>query len=397
MASSRQTPSFLLLVTSAQATLTPEIERHITEYLLAELSLIDGAEDDERRSALYYRVRSKSAARDVLSTASLFRGDDGVENSSNGSVEDALPSKCASTFSLTVERQRRRSTVEEYFDRILLSAPEPQTYSYPSYSDEPCAESDSCLEESYVEDSYVEPKQALYQHAVNPDDDFVKIKAAHLSASSHVDSVRPSHYKLSKEDLQGMVAVGQSACRFVLGVTRLGSLVCADQHAADERIRLEEYTETIRLSFQRIDAVVSLSNLESIALQESAQAVQVWGFRWTVEGARVGATAGDVSCVLVQVPVVLGVALTPSDFVEFVKFVASNRQLPSSLKKPPSIHRIVACSSLLHKLSLTDLPFQCAHGRPSLQTIADMSAVHAKRRESTEHHGRYSALHQHTS
>ena len=95
-----------------------------------------------------------------------------------------------------------------------------------------------------------------------------------------------------------------------------------------------------------------------------------------------------------QVPLVFeqGEALTSGDLLEFVRAMVSeiHSPTPRSLQKPPCISRIAAsmacrtaikfghaltpdqCAELMSNLSKTQLPFQCAHGRPSVVPLLQL-------------------------
>lgn len=93
---------------------------------------------------------------------------------------------------------------------------------------------------------------------------------------------------------------------------------------------------------------------------------------------------------LVQVPRVQGELLTPEDFKEFIQTVANSPASSHSLLKPPAVSRILAnkackssikfgdtlskdrCEDIINRLGQCSLPFQCAHGRPSLVPLFDL-------------------------
>jgi DNA mismatch repair protein MLH3 len=76
------------------------------------------------------------------------------------------------------------------------------------------------------------------------------------------------------------------------------------------------------------------------------------------------------------------------DFLEFLAFLGNNPGLPAPLIQPPAVGRLLrskacrsaikfgdalsrdACMQLVRDLADTDMPFQCAHGRPSVFPIA---------------------------
>jgi len=103
-----------------------------------------------------------------------------------------------------------------------------------------------------------------------------------------------------------------------------------------------------------------------------------------------GTSWNSTTVILRQTPIIHGEALTAEDFVEFISNVALNSDLPPTLLRPPAVSRILAskackraikfgdklsmesCEALLQNLLATDLPFQCAHGRPSLVPLLQL-------------------------
>jgi hypothetical protein len=102
--------------------------------------------------------------------------------------------------------------------------------------------------------------------------------------------------------------------------------------------------------------------------------------------------------VLYELPSVLDEPLTVADLREFLAYLAERRGLPDKLLTPPVISRIVnsracrgavkfgdalswsSCDDILQKLAVTELPFQCAHGRPSMAPLLDLRGPQARKR-----------------
>ena len=218
--------------------------------------------------------------------------------------------------------------------------------------------------------------------------------------------------KLTKDMLSSdrLRIVGQVDAKYVLA--RTGSLmIIIDQHAADERVKLEEMLrgctgrdsgvdETIKddssttrtTSTIRMTGTISLSDIVEITSSDAYTLVNrpeiftSWGFLFDLIPEDENAALRSMTSVnLKQVPVFYGEALNADDFIEFVHYVSDHSRwaAPHSLFTPPSLKRIAAskacrtavkfgdildlqkCTDIMSKLSETDLPFQCAHGRPS--------------------------------
>lgn len=233
--------------------------------------------------------------------------------------------------------------------------------------------------------------------------------------------------RLEKADVERLALVGQAADQVL--VARLPPrergrgprLVAVDQHAADERVRLDTLTRKWRAERgEKGDLLRAAEPLESpleLALgpeeRELARRYRGhlagWGF--TVEedtrgvgqhsstGAAGGACAdgaipasagGEKSSsrfLLTSCPRVEGTPLSAGDCVAFLR--ALGETLGNA--DPPALLRELqraACrgavmfgdtlgaregAALLRRLACADLPFQCAHGRPTLAPLADLS------------------------
>ena len=257
----------------------------------------------------------------------------------------------------------------------------------------------------------------------------------------------PSMLTLRREDLStreggngGVRVIGQYDCRFV--VVKMGPvLVAVDQHAADERVKLEALLATPSTNgtgtFTRHitgvlapvkDQIVQVTPGEYQTMVEQRSLFEDdWRFRYeTVNPTRsldqalekglgrrvidegnegneddedddhnhdaVAPPRMSYHLRVTQVPVVFGEPLTAHDLVEFVRTVSTDAltHTPRSLFKPPSVPRIAAsmackaaikfsdaltfqqCEELMAQLATTQLPFQCAHGRPSCVPLLQM-------------------------
>ena len=217
------------------------------------------------------------------------------------------------------------------------------------------------------------------------------------------------------EGRRGLECLGQVDGKYVLAVSatrREGGavLLAVDQHAAHERVLLEQMTSTLhthpdsrgaRRASDRLPANLPSEILARTELLLSAEMVltlqdrrkghlvRSWGFAYQLCAPERRAASQRHCVLLTRVPVVQGEALTAGDFVEFVSLLSGPKAsaLPVAALEPPAVHRVLAskscrtaikfgdtltkedCEELLASLSGCDLPFQCAHGRPSISPL----------------------------
>src|SRR3989338_6224927 len=169
-------------------------------------------------------------------------------------------------------------------------------------------------------------------------------------------------------------------------------IVALDQHAVDERIKLEKLQSEVftvgslqAISLERLSSPVSvdLSPLESQLLSMYRGHVEYWG--WSCSNI----SSDRIS--LHSAPMVLGVSLSePRHLLNFLAALDLNGG--SAFTKPPCILRVLnskACrsaimfgdvltiqqsSDLLENLKSCRTPFQCAHGRPSISPLVDLDS-----------------------
>lgn len=231
---------------------------------------------------------------------------------------------------------------------------------------------------------------------------------------------------LQRGMLSNLRCVGQVDSKYLLVVT--GKLILmVDQHAADERVQLEhmlcsskdgdtkKYTGllggkerdtggimTSISGTQAIRETFTLTESDFYTLTVRRKVFSDWKFLFDVidtsnlnflegtcdiDSIKCNA-AGDhlITVELTQVPIVFGEALTAQDFLEFIHSLSEHSKFmaPRSMLQPPCVKRIAAskacrtavvfgdilslteCQDMMVKLSKTSLPFQCAHGRPSV-------------------------------
>ncbi|GBG31214.1 DNA mismatch repair protein Mlh3 [Hondaea fermentalgiana] len=183
--------------------------------------------------------------------------------------------------------------------------------------------------------------------------------------------------------------IAQVGAKFIF-VQHENQILCVDQHAADERVRLETFEASLadRLgsayvskhileTFERVRLMPDQSSL----LDDLGDELQEWGFSWRVD------EFDTRAIILESVPAVFGVPLGVSALVEVLRMGAESPALVKTLLPPPIRNAAVVracrgaikfgddltheqCVALVRKLSRCKFPFQCAHGRPSCVPLA---------------------------
>ncbi|KAE9049156.1 hypothetical protein PR002_g51 [Phytophthora rubi] len=239
----------------------------------------------------------------------------------------------------------------------------------------------------------------------------------HLSAALRVDSVQLLNglqsIKISKSTLADMKVIRQVDRKFILvkaDTTQGMLLLCIDQHAADERVRLEKLEEDMfgrngalrRLEIQRHEPplVFRMNAKERETLHRHEELISRWGFDFEFTAARSErlvyvhdrSEAQEEERVLLHAtPKVEKRVANGDDFRDFIQLLAGadERNLHSNIR-PPVITRLLhsracrsaimfgdhlstgQCKDLIEKLKTCQLPFQCAHGRPSVVPLAEI-------------------------
>ena len=185
-----------------------------------------------------------------------------------------------------------------------------------------------------------------------------------------------------------------------------GLLVLWDQHAVHERVRLERLLAealvegspglAVKSAACPLPLVVSLPKEEaSLVVESGGQLLGRWGVQLAEENRKVAKNGGESSLVLSHIPhcflsteLVRQVELCRALLLE----VASSLDENSSSRLPRALLDHLAsqacrgaimfgkklgsddCRRLLTDLALCEVPFQCAHGRPSCATIHRLDA-----------------------
>jgi DNA mismatch repair ATPase MutL len=238
---------------------------------------------------------------------------------------------------------------------------------------------------------------------------------------------------LKKEMLVRSRTIGQVDSKYIL-VTNGNLLMIIDQHAADERVKLEvmlhgdgdsdrNESEDINIGSNErsitgvkvVHEILTLTESDIFILKNRSEIFHNWKFIYKFVS-NIDPSSGDsvkevnhsensssnvtdshvLGVKLTQVPIIHGEALNGQDFVEFIESVSahSHWMAPSAMLKPPSVKRIAAskacrtaikfgdilnlleCTDMVEKLSKTRLPFQCAHGRPSVVPLLKQDEAH---------------------
>ena len=233
---------------------------------------------------------------------------------------------------------------------------------------------------------------------------------------------------LTKEMLPCLRIIGQLNNSVILAMS--GDLVVAiDQHAADERIKLE----SLKIHFPadrntlELDNEFSMNNLKQVnldmtidhytaaQLESFSEIISSWGFVFKIKEVNSYDNSNSNSyndkgndnnnnnnnnngenlkkLNVTRVPLIEGDDLSIQDLLEFVHFIDVNPTLPIYACKPPAVTRILnnkacktaikfgdklsigQCNSIVSDLSTTVFPFQCAHNRPSIAPLINLSPV----------------------
>ncbi|XP_011022185.1 PREDICTED: DNA mismatch repair protein MLH3 isoform X2 [Populus euphratica] len=182
-----------------------------------------------------------------------------------------------------------------------------------------------------------------------------------------------------------------------------GTLAVIDQHAADERIRLEELRQKVlsgeekTVTYLDAEQELILPEIGYQLLHNYAEQVREWGWICNIEGS--GTFKKNLNILhqqptvitLLAVPCILGVNLSDGDLLEFLQQLSDTDGSSSTL--PPSVLRVLnykacrgaimfgdsllpsECSLIVEELKQTTLCFQCAHGRPTTIPVVNLEAL----------------------
>ncbi|CAA0835116.1 MUTL protein homolog 3 [Striga hermonthica] len=183
------------------------------------------------------------------------------------------------------------------------------------------------------------------------------------------------------------------------------NLAIIDQHAADERIRLEALRlkvlsgEMKTITYLDAEQQMALPEFGYQLLQNYAAQIQAWGWMCNIHSQDASSFSKHLDFLhkqqtvvkLLAVPRILDVDLTDADLLEFLQQLVDT---DGSSTMPPSVHRVLnnkacrgaimfgdsllpsECSLLVDELKRTSLCFQCAHGRPTTVPLVNLDLLH---------------------
>ncbi|KAJ7953230.1 DNA mismatch repair protein MLH3 [Quillaja saponaria] len=183
------------------------------------------------------------------------------------------------------------------------------------------------------------------------------------------------------------------------------TLAVIDQHAADERIRLEELRQKVlsgeakTITYLDAEQELVLPEIGYQLLHNYTEQIKDWGWICNVHAQDPKSFKRNLNLLnkqpmpitLLAVPCILGVNLSNADLLEFLQQLA---ETDGSSTMPLSVVRILnskacrgaimfgdsllpsECSLLVEELKQTSLCFQCAHGRPTTVPIVNLEALH---------------------
>ncbi|ODV63289.1 mismatch repair protein MLH3 ASCRUDRAFT_83265 [Ascoidea rubescens DSM 1968] len=229
------------------------------------------------------------------------------------------------------------------------------------------------------------------------------------------NEINLKNFKLSREDIAKLKVISQVDNKFILTTLNSSILLIVDQHACDERIKVEEifcdfvermndkdFEMSIKLKEElRIEVCIDESDLLLNYLDE----FNIWGFNFSIES---GEDNSVNKVIITHLPYTLIERSNYKDG-EFIKRcliqhgydLSENRKFFRKDKKDNNhewlnelryIPKVIIeclnskacrgsvmfgdkllveeCEILINKLGYCKLPFQCAHGRPTIVPIA---------------------------
>ncbi|KMT08851.1 hypothetical protein BVRB_6g135740 [Beta vulgaris subsp. vulgaris] len=208
---------------------------------------------------------------------------------------------------------------------------------------------------------------------------------------------------IKRSGLENAKVLSQIDSKFI-PVVASGTLVVLDQHAADERIQLEEMRQQVlsgemkSISYLEKEKDLVLPEMAYQLLCEYAGHIKHWGWICNIFEDS-GSFAKNLNLLnerpshltLTAVPCILGVIFNDADLVEYLEQLADT---DGSSTIPPSVVRVLnykacrgaimfgdkllpsECSLIVEELKRTSLCFQCAHGRPTTVPLVNLKALH---------------------
>ncbi|XP_043810058.1 DNA mismatch repair protein MLH3 isoform X3 [Manihot esculenta] len=237
-------------------------------------------------------------------------------------------------------------------------------------------------------------------HNIDNQHDILDISSGflHLAGNSLVPE---SLHRNCLEDAKVLQQVDKKFIPIVAG----GMLAVIDQHAADERIRLEELRQKVisreakTVTYLDAEKELILPEMGYQLLHSYAEQIRDWGWIFNTEAQGSSSFKMNLNILhqepngvtLLAVPCILGVNLSDSDLLEFLQQLADT---DGSSTMPPAVRRILnfkacrgaimfgdsllpsECALIVEELKQTSLCFQCAHGRPTTAPLVNLEELH---------------------
>ncbi|XP_027359794.1 DNA mismatch repair protein MLH3 isoform X2 [Abrus precatorius] len=216
------------------------------------------------------------------------------------------------------------------------------------------------------------------------------------------DSLIPE--TISKKCLEDAKVLHQVDKKFI-PVVASRTLAIIDQHAADERIRLEELRQKVlsgeakAITYLDAEQELALPEIGYQLLHSYSEQIKHWGWICSIHAQNSESFRRNLNILnrpqmavtLIAVPCILGVNLNDVDLLEYLQQLADTN---GSSTMPPSVVRLLnlkacrgaimfgdsllpsECSLLVEELKHTSLCFQCAHGRPTTVPLVNLEALH---------------------
>lgn len=236
------------------------------------------------------------------------------------------------------------------------------------------------MNEKEGEASWARALLARWQNPVYP--------AAQQAISKHAST----DARISRAQLENARVVGQLDKKFILCFAE-GAVIAVDQHAADERIRFEKFLSLFpNPEVASVRVVVELDPREMAAFERNKDEFARWGFVGRVIGGRISlegipevvkdrfSDAAAVKTLLkeqlreLEHPSVRGtasIAAKTAGMPRLLKEALASRACRSSVMFGDVLAKD-EMEGLVKRLAGCEVPWSCAHGRPSMAPLAQI-------------------------
>lgn len=248
----------------------------------------------------------------------------------------------------------------------------------------PCNILDSSFEIRRKQNSVSVLKADIQKIEWLPNDIIIKCNPFHSKEKEIQKSDNNSHeIRIGRKEIEKMEIVGIFARKFI--ICRIQSMIYAiDQHAAHERVNLENLLRTFSVSEKKLPKLVELPIARGIILKNSTLSVlRKW--KWKI-------VSTNEKCSLYSIPVVSGVSIDNikelmeyinkleemdnpeiiiNDIPNVIYHAIQTKACKSAIKFGDIISKSFA-ESLLKQLSQCELPNLCAHGRTVVAPLVNV-------------------------